>query len=278
MKKLLLIGGVAVMLIGGLVITAFAVTTDAVKATDEFLTLLGEGKTRETLEATASAFRANETEQSLAAVAGQLGLVGFQSARWHARQIQNNVATLEGTATTRDGAAVPLTVKLVKEDGRWKVLSLSGPQAGSAAQPTGKSVPSDAALKNLVNDTMTRFTEAVRRDDFTEFYAGISELWKSQISAEKLQQVFQQFSQRHEAFAATRNAAPIFDEPPVIDENGLLILRGYYATAPQRVLFRLKYTYEHPQWKLFGIEVGFHEPSTERPPGAPEEPAAQPGE
>jgi hypothetical protein len=32
-------------------------------------------------------------------------------------------------------------------------------------------------------------------------------------------------------------------------------MEGYYPTQPLKVNFKLKYIYEHPAWKLFGINV-----------------------
>jgi hypothetical protein len=51
----------------------------------------------------------------------------------------------------------------------------------------------------------------------------------------------------------------VFDEPPAIGEDGILTLAGHVPTTPLRVLFNLRYRYEHPAWKLMGIRVSLRE-------------------
>ncbi|MCX7974949.1 MAG: hypothetical protein N3B16_10710 [Candidatus Aminicenantes bacterium] len=47
----------------------------------------------------------------------------------------------------------------------------------------------------------------------------------------------------------------MLSEPPVIDNSGVLRLRGYYATQPYKVNFDLGYLYEHPKWKLVATNI-----------------------
>ena len=52
-----------------------------------------------------------------------------------------------------------------------------------------------------------------------------------------------------------RGVPPVFEEPPTITTEGLLTMQGYYPTKPLRVLFTMKFLYELPRWKLFGLDV-----------------------
>ena len=79
--------------------------------------------------------------------------------------------------------------------------------------------------------------------------------WQEQITPEKLREIFGDFIDKQVDISSITGVEPILTEPPEIDSNGILILQRYYPTHPARVNFRLKYLYEHPAWKLFGIQV-----------------------
>lgn len=267
-KKALLIGCplsalVGVAAIAGFVFLIFSLTRGATDAANRFLALSAEGKHHEAYLATAGAFRAQQDEPGFVSMIGRLGLDDYASASWPSRSVVNDEATLEGTVTTKSGGAIPITIKLIKEQGEWKVLALSGPQAGVQAALVGKQIPPDDELRRLTTDTLLEFNEAIQAQDFTQFHAGVSTLWQRQITPEGLKDAFRAFADQEVDIAAIGEVAPVFTEPPALDENELLVLEGYYPTHPTQVAFELKYTYEHPEWKLFGISVGFLAPDTQ---------------
>src|SRR5439155_17536354 len=107
--------GLLALLVGGV----FALTRPIVDASEQFLARLGEGRIAEAYAATADGFRAQQDEASFAAAIKQLGLTDFASASWHSRQIENQTGTAEGIVTTKSGGTRPVTVRLVRESGRW---------------------------------------------------------------------------------------------------------------------------------------------------------------
>jgi hypothetical protein len=48
---------------------------------------------------------------------------------------------------------------------------------------------------------------------------------------------------------------PTFDPAAEVNSDGVLIVRGYYPTKPNHVVFQLKYIEEEDEWKLVGINV-----------------------
>jgi hypothetical protein len=48
------------------------------------------------------------------------------------------------------------------------------------------------------------------------------------------------------------------DPPPRIDSEGLLIVSGSYPSKPLRVAFSLKYYYDMPDWRVFGMNVNLY--------------------
>lgn len=118
----------------------------------------------------------------------------------------------------------------------------------------GTKPPAEGDAKALALKSLLAFNKAVQAKDFKPFHAQISSVWRSQITAEKLQAIFETFIEQGIDIADIEAVDPKFSEPPKIDEDGVLILEGRYPTAPNGVTFRLKYIYEKG-WKLVGIKV-----------------------
>jgi hypothetical protein len=130
-----LCAGVVFLVFSG-VMGIFAVTQPVVDAAEEFLALVGQGKTAEAYASTAEAFRAKQDEASFAAAVKQLGLTEYSSVSWHNRSINNNEGTADGTLTTKGGGTTPVSIRLVQEGGKWRV---AGVRCGGAELESIKS-------------------------------------------------------------------------------------------------------------------------------------------
>jgi hypothetical protein len=117
---MVVLAGLMALFVGGI----FALTRPVVDASEQFLALIGEGRTMEAYALTAEGFRARQDEASFATAVAELGLTNYASAAWHSRQIDNEDAFAEGTALTKAGEAKPVTVRLVREAGRWAVVGV----------------------------------------------------------------------------------------------------------------------------------------------------------
>ena len=115
--------------------------------------------------------------------------------------------------------------------------------------------PPDAELKTLARESLLNFNQMVQTKDSTAFHQSISKLWQDQITPKKLEEVFQSFIDQKIDLTVVAKAEPAFASPPAINGDGLLVLEGTYSNAPGQIDFRLKYVYEKPAWKLFGIKV-----------------------
>lgn len=116
-------------------------------------------------------------------------------------------------------------------------------------------LPGERESKALVLDSLLAFHRAVQAKDFTEFHAQVSKLWQEQITPAQLQEIFKTFIEQQIDIAFISNAEPLFDQPPSINDDGVLVLAGHYATTPNKVDFRLQYVSEKSAWKLLGIKV-----------------------
>ena len=66
---------------------------------------------------------------------------------------------------------------------------------------------------------------------------------------------FQPFIDKKIDLSAVAGLKPVYDQPPRINDAGLLELVGHFDTPNFQVNFALDYAYELPWWKLFGVNV-----------------------
>jgi len=233
----------------------FLLTGGAVDAAGKFLAQIGDGKIAEAYQSTSAPFRDQQSLAQFTSVAQKLGLSHFKSASWSNRSIEGSQASLEGTAKTAEGGSVPLTIKLLKENGTWRVLSISTPQAGASITSGQGEIPGDAELKQMVTASILDLDQAVQDQDFTKFRAKTASVWQQQATAEQLQKNFQSFIDKEVHLGGVKDVTPELDSPPAVDSNHVLVVAGHYATHPSQVKFKLKYLKEGQEWKLVGIDV-----------------------
>jgi TM2 domain/Cytochrome oxidase complex assembly protein 1 len=146
-----------------------------------------------------------------------------------------------------------LYVQLVKALGEWTIIRAEF--ATSSGKRVDLLMPRDEELHRLVTQTLEDFDRAIQAKDFTAFHATLSTLWKTQVTPAQMHEVFQSFMVNEVSISGVKDAPPVFDALPVINDKGILILSGYVPITPLHVLFTLTYAYEYPQWKLIGIKV-----------------------
>ena len=149
--------------------------------------------------------------------------------------------------------------ELVRADSQHvmrKLLLLSLLLISLGLRAEAQKVPPEKELKTLVRDSLLAFNDAVQEKSFAGFHKHeLSSLWREQMSLEKFTGVFQTFFEKGYNFSNIKNSDPVFDEPPSIDSDGVLSVKGSYPTRPNKVSFKLKYIQEKSAWKLFGINV-----------------------
>jgi len=185
---------------------------------------------------------------------------------------------------TQLGNTVNISVTLTPDGTVWKLFSL---QTSTGLQDTedrftlvGKGadfndvyhqpMPGREQLDALVHGTMSRFSTAIQRGDFHDFYNSVSEQWKngqrtsgaeaSGVTEKILKDHFQGFIDKKIDLSMLAGLNPIFDRAPLINQDGFLDLYGHFDTPQLQVGFYLEYAYELPRWKLFGIDIELLKP------------------
>jgi hypothetical protein len=244
---------------------------DPRQATKEFFDLLASGKTQEAYEASAFAFRAQQSLKAFEITVKEQGLAGFATAVWESPVLEGRSAKMRGEVMAPTGEKGALVVTLTDEDGRWRVFAIRTPRSretglaanlfGSVGRTTAfieaidRPIPEEKTVRALTTETLLFFNDAVQARSFEEFYNKVSKTWQKQLTIGQLNRAFQPFIDNGVSLAGIKDIEPVFDGPAHVSSEGLLVISGMYPTAPYRVIFSLRFIYELPTWKLFGIDV-----------------------
>lgn len=261
-KKIFLGIGIVAALVAVILGVVFYATSDFPKTANSFLSLVAQGNTAEAYRSTAREFQAGTSKQEFDQFLRATSLTEYETASWSSRSIENDRGTLEGTVTTKSGGKIPMRIEFIKEDGGWKIYSLYKPKGGltgeSGVTEVKPTLPADDEAKRLAHESLVSFHQALKEKNFTAFYQSVSPIWKKQTDAVELQKNFQSFIDGQLDLSGVV-AAPIqFVEPPSMDENNVLILRGQVPEIPDQsstLTFELNYHPDEGAWKLVGISV-----------------------
>ena len=108
----------------------------------------------------------------------------------------------------------------------------------------------------MARDSLLAFNKAVQEKNFDTFYKQeLASIFREQMTLDKFTAAFQSFFDKGYDISDIAKSEPVFDDPPAIDSDGVLALKGVYPTRPNKVTFKLKYVQEKSSWKLVGINV-----------------------
>ena len=124
--------------------------------------------------------------------------------------------------------------------------------------------PSDDQAVELAERSMRIFMASVRGKSMQGLWTHSSARFREQFSVAHLDKVFKDFYDLTITGDPLAGKSPIFTAGPMINEEGKLVVDGYYATTPWRVSFHLTFIMEGRSWKLVGINV------SAKPPPAPD--------
>ena len=121
-------------------------------------------------------------------------------------------------------------------------------------------IPDEKDLQFLADGSLVSFGLAIKKKDFSKFYDEFADVWQKQTTPDKLKDAFKDFFDKNiDLPAAIKDKEPVFNQPAKVNEDSVLLLKGYYTTTPNRVVFELKYVEESDEWRLVGINVKLEE-------------------
>jgi hypothetical protein len=256
MKKFLIVLGVLAALALAIVILVFFLTSGVTKTADLFFQAVRDGDMETASTFLSEDFKAATSREELEGFLRGTALANYSSATWSSREVSGNTGKVEGSVKTAEGGAIPVQIQFVKEKGKWKIQRIDKAPSGLTEEPEAdKTIPELEVLRRMTDTALRHFAEAVNRADFSDFHGTLSELWKNQITPEKLLEVFHTFVDQKIDLTVLSQFQPVFSEPPAVNEEGFLELTGYYPTQPSILYFTLNYTYEYPDWMLAGVHI-----------------------
>jgi hypothetical protein len=258
---------------GALWLSGCGQPADPVAAARKFFALIAQDKTREAYESSAFAFQAQQSLKAFEATVREQELARFASATWEATQTDARTAKLRGEieGDGPDARKRALVVTLNHEGGAWRTFSIRTPRDirtgiaanlfGSVGKTAGfvegvdRPVPDEKTARALVLEALLLFNDALQKKSFEDFYPEVSKAWQKQLTIGQLNRAFKPFIDHEVNLAGIEKIEPVFESPPTVTTDGLLVLTGYYPTERYRVIFTVRFIYELPRWKLFGIDV-----------------------
>jgi len=248
---------------------------DPAASARQFFELIASGRTQTAWQSAAFGLQAQRSAVVFEATAKEMGLTEYAGGDWQAPEIDGKTAKVRVTVKTRTGLELPLIITLNQEAGAWRVYSIRQPpnektgvsenrftligKIPAFTDAVTQPVPPEAEVRQIVQDNLLRFNDAIVAQSFDAFYDSVSAKWQDQLTKGQLQRAFQPFIDKKVTLDGIRNIAPVFDNPPTVGTDGLLLVSGHYPTKPYRVHFALKLLYELPTWKLFGLDVNLRQ-------------------
>ncbi len=266
MKKFLKVLGIIVWAIVLIIILAFVFTSGIAKTANTMFHDLKMWNIEQVYQSTAGQFQAATTLDQFKSFVNDARLNTNESVFRSSREVVNNRGFLNGTLKLVDGSKLPIEVDLIKEDGKWKVLSIYMPQwwlidkeqtsyenqwLVLQQEPVIAEIPSDREIMMLVQTSIMLFAEGIKREDLTIFYNNISQFRQEQTSPGELTQVFYPFIENKIDFSSLFWVEPQYSALPEIDNNGILFIKWWMPFEETAVIFEQKYYNENGEWKLF---------------------------
>ncbi len=219
-------------------------------------------------------FRKEQTAKEFEAAVRDVGLIDSEVVKTEAPAVAGSIAKMSVTLRATSGREFPLVVTLDLERGAWRVFSVKSPvdkETGMAQNhftrlgrlPDAKSaldrpMPHEQEIRALATETLLQFNDAIQQRSFEDFYEGVARAWQRQLTLGMLTRTFQGFIDQRTNLFAIKDTEAVLDPPPHLDSDGLLIVSGSYPTRPHRVRFSLKFYYEMPNWRVFGLDVNLY--------------------
>jgi hypothetical protein len=172
-----------------------------------------------------------------------------KSSSWHARNFVNNKGSIAGEVTNTNGESIPTRVDFVKQDGDWKIYAIAKQSPKALLIPNE---PTISHIENLVSQSMAVFMDAAKQKSMELFYGYTAGFWQSQTTVADLDKAFGSIYNYQGDYNFLNNIKPTI-ESAVIDENNLLIIKGYFPLNASRIVISQKYIYEAAAWKLMSF-------------------------
>ena len=123
----------------------------------------------------------------------------------------------------------------------------------------GPALAQTLPLPTAIEEEVTVKTSLLTLNDgnltgnYAVMHARMAKPFRDKFGADTLKQAFKEFAGKHIDAIAAKPIVPVSEAR--ISSNDTLILRGYFDTAPSRLIYELDYAISEGEWKLINIDV-----------------------
>lgn len=150
------------------------------------------------------------------------------------------------------------------------------PQPPQPPQPhTPRMISAQQALY-LIRSSLLTLNDANRTGNYTVLRDLATPAFQARNSAADLALAFSDLRRRNFDLYAAATEAPQLTAPPAVNENGLLVLAGYFPTQPKQIRFELIYQVVDNNWRLHSISVATPDAPPPQQADAKKTPAKKP--
>jgi len=111
----------------------------------------------------------------------------------------------------------------------------------------------------LVRSTLIALHQANVTGNYTVLRDLGAPRFRDSFDAAQLAASFAEQRNRRYFLAGVLVVDPVFTAPPVVADDGLLRLAGYFPSGPMRLRFELSFELVGAEWRVAGIEVGIED-------------------
>ncbi|MGH7003609.1 MAG: hypothetical protein ACREIP_06645 [Alphaproteobacteria bacterium] len=119
----------------------------------------------------------------------------------------------------------------------------------------GPELPRDDVVEAMLKNALMTFNDANISGNYQVFHARLHPAFRAQRSAADLANIFVGFRTSRIDLAPLLVHRPIYAEPPAIDGDGNLSLKGYFETRPWRTSYNVLWRRDGNAWQLWRINV-----------------------
>lgn len=242
-------------ILGFMLAAYFYFTAVLVDTADDFLRSLNSKSANVRTLHLSSDFKSYIASESFATYIDENGLDTYQSASWDSRSIKSKRGSLVGVIKTKD-KLLPATISLVNEDAQWKIYSLQIRSEQSQQNEDIRELPDHQTQLKLAKGAASVFITSLKQKNMQLLYDSAAAIWQKNTTLNTLEKAFEHFYLEDITLLnQVNNKQPIFEHSAKLDDEGFMLMAGFYELGAQVLSFEQRYIYEGLGWRLVGLDV-----------------------